>query len=83
MLSEPEATTIVRKAFPDSRIEPPIAYRGVYLFMVFNDDDQLEGDQDPFFSVEQSTGELRDFSIITDGDPQEITDLFLIRQQQR
>jgi hypothetical protein len=81
MLSELEATTIVRKAFPDSRIEPPIDYRGVYLFMVFNDDDPLEGDQDPFFSVEQSTGELRDFSIITDGDPQEITNLFLIRQQ--
>jgi hypothetical protein len=83
MLSELEATSIVRNTFPTSRVEPPIAYRGVYLFMVFNDDDPLEGDQDPFFSVEQSTGELRDFSIITDGDPNEITNLFLIRQQQR
>lgn len=83
MLSEQEATAIVRDAFPGSRIEPPIDYRGVYLFMVFNDDDPLEGDQDPFFSVEQSTGELRDFSIITDGDPNEITEKFLIRQSNR
>lgn len=81
MLSELEATAIVRKEFPDSRIEPPINYRGVYLFMVFNDDDPLEGDQDPFFSVDHMTGELRDFSIITDGNPREITDLFLAKQK--
>lgn len=80
MLSEQEATALVVKAFPNSRVEPPIDYRGVYLFQVFSDD-PLEGDQDPFFSVEQSTGELRDFSVLTDGDIHEITERFLNRQQ--
>lgn len=76
MLSELEAFGIIKAAFPSSRIEKPIVYRGVFLFQVF-DDDPLEGDQDPFFSVDQKTGEIKDFSVITDGDPKEIESKFL------
>jgi hypothetical protein len=76
MLSELEASGIIKAVFPNSRIEKPIEYRGVFLFQVFGDD-PLEGDQDPFFSVNQKTGELRDFSVITDGDPKEIESKFL------
>ncbi len=80
MLGEQEATGIVRAAFPDSRIEKPIDYRGVFLFQVFGSD-PLEGDQDPFFSVHKQTGELRDYSVITDGNPKEIEKLFFINQR--
>lgn len=80
MLSELDAKSIVTLAFPDDRIEPPIVYRGLYVFQVFSDD-PVEGDHDPFFSVNQRTGELRDFSILTDGNTKEITDLFLAKQK--
>jgi hypothetical protein len=78
MLSEIDAVRIVTDAFPGARIEKPIEYQGVYLFQVFTDD-LLEGGQDPFFSVNMQTGELRDFSVITDGDPKEIELKFLGR----
>lgn len=76
MLSEFDAVAVITKVFPDSRIEKPIEYRGVFLFQVFGND-PLEGGQDPFFSVNQKTGEVRDFSVITDGDPKEIEAKFL------
>lgn len=82
MLNELEAMKIVRSAFPESRIEKPIDYRGIYLFQVFGTD-PLEGDQDPFFSVDKQTGELRDFSVITDGDPKEIEEKFLTLQKSK
>jgi hypothetical protein len=81
MLSEEEARHIVRNAFPDRSIVTSIDYREVYLFLVLGTE-PLEGDQDPFFSVDKTTGELRDFSIITDGDPKEITAKFLAKQRQ-
>jgi hypothetical protein len=76
MLTEIEAVRVVTDAFPGARIEKPIEYRDVFLFQVFTDD-PLEGGQDPFFSVNIQTGELRDFSVITDGDPKEIERKFL------
>lgn len=82
MLSELEATGLIGNLFTGSRIEKPIAYRGVYLFQVFGQD-LLEGDQDPFFSVNIQTGEIRDFSVLTDGDPKEIENAFLALQKRR
>lgn len=79
LLAENDARIIVKRAFPKADIKPPISYRGLYLFQVFTDDPE-EGEFDPFFSVNQQTGELRDFSVITDGDINEITDLFLKKQ---
>jgi hypothetical protein len=76
MLSEIEARGLITAVFPNSRIDKPIDYQGLYVFPVFGDD-PLEGGQDPFFSVNQQTGELRDFSVITDGDPKEIEAKFL------
>lgn len=82
MLSELEAVTIIRAEFSDSRIEKPIDYRGVYLFQVFVAD-PLESGQDPFFSVDKQTGELRDFSVLTDGNPKEIEEKFLALQRNK
>lgn len=81
MLSEQDARTLVEMAFPQSRVQTSIDYGKVYLFMVISSD-PLEGDQDPFFSVDKETGNLSDFSIITDGDPREITKKFLAKQRQ-
>ncbi|QFG09117.1 hypothetical protein PBI_SPORTO_9 [Arthrobacter phage Sporto] len=81
MLSELQATEIVKEAFPERNIDTVIVYGGVYLFLAPSAD-PLEGDQDPFFSVDVTTGELRDFSIITDGDPHEISKRFLAKQRQ-
>jgi hypothetical protein len=82
MLSELEASGLIKSTFPNSRIEKPIFYRGLFVFQVFGDD-PLEGDQDPFYSVDQKTGELRDFSILTDGDPKEIEAEFLKVQKSK
>lgn len=79
MLSETQATQALDKAFPGRKIEPPISYRGLYVFKAISPDPD-EGDFDPFFSVNQQTGEVRDFSVITDGDPRELSKLFLARQ---
>ena len=76
MLSELEATGLIKAAFLNGRVEKPIDYQGLYVFPIFSDD-PLEGGQDPFFSVNKQTGEIRDFSVITDGDPKEIEEKFL------
>lgn len=77
MLTETDARRIAHEAIPEGRIETIVAYRDLYLLQIFIDEDAEEGQMDPFYSVNQQTGELRDFSIINDGDITEITSLFL------
>ena len=76
MLSLNNALAVVKKNYPDGKIQKYIDYKNFYVFMIFGND-ELEGQFDPFFSVDKNTGEFSDFSIITDGDPKELTDLFL------
>lgn len=76
MLSVSQAINIVKKYIPQGSIQSAIEYNGLYVFMVF-DNDELEGQMDTFYSVDIQTGEFRDFSIITDGDISEINNLFL------
>jgi len=76
MLDIKEATKIVEKNLPTGKIEKVINYRNLYIFQVFVNSPGEYG-LDPFYSVDQSTGEFSDFSIITDGDPQEISALFM------
>jgi hypothetical protein len=71
-----DATQIVNREFPDGKIQKSIDYEGKFIFQIFTDD-PLEGELDPFYSVDQNTGEFSDFSIMTDGDPVKIGDLFL------
>jgi hypothetical protein len=80
MLSLKEATDIVGEWIPNGNIQAVIDYKDVYLFQVFTDD-ALEGQWDLFFSVNKETGEFRDFSITTDGEPGEITRLFQMAKQ--
>lgn len=79
MLSEADAIILIKREFIGADIRPPIKYRNIYIFQVFTSDPD-EGGFDPFFSVNQETGELRDFSVVADGDINEITKLFLRRQ---
>lgn len=76
MLSVSQAINIVKKYIPQGSIQSAIEYNGLYVFMVF-DNDELEGQMDTFYSVDIQTGEFRDFSIITDGDISKINNLFL------
>lgn len=78
MLNVNQAVAIIKKNLPSWKIRAAIDYNGLYIFQVF-DDDPLEGRMDPFYSVNKRTGELRDFSILTDGDISEIAELFLHR----
>lgn len=51
-----------------------VQYKDVYLFRV---EFPFEGEEDfdPFFSVDVNTGEVREFSVLTDGDLSEIAAL--------
>lgn len=70
-----KAINIVKKNIPNGKIDASIRYRDLYLFKVFIDNG-FEKEMDPFYSVNINTGEFRDFSILTDGDIGEITNLF-------
>lgn len=76
MLNLTQAIDVVKNNIPDGSVQSAIKYNGLYVFMVFNND-ELEGQMDSFYSVDTNTGEFRDFSIITDGDISEIGKLFL------
>ena len=76
MLSVQMATEIVKKQLPEGRIEAIVEYKDLYLFQAFVDR-PFEEEMDPFYSVNRKTGEFRDFSILTDGNPHEIAALFM------
>lgn len=75
MLNVNQAKTIVKNNIPNGKIQTVVVYGDLYIFQVFTDD-ELEGQMDPFYSVDVNTGEFRDFSILTDGDIYELTELF-------
>lgn len=77
-LSIEQATKVVKQEIPDGKIQAVIRHNGLYLFQIFRDDLLFEEELDPFYSVNVETGELKDFSIITDGNASEIIKLFKI-----
>lgn len=77
MLSSEMATMIVQKNLSyDMAIQTFIEYKDLYIFQVFSPDPE-EGEYDPFYSVHKETGKFQEFSLITDGDISEISNLFL------
>lgn len=70
-----EATQIVKKNLPKGKIQAVVWYRGLYLFMVFRED-PFEEEVDPFYSIDQQTGEFKEFSLFTDGNINEVLFLF-------
>ena len=75
MFNAKQATDIMKKNLPDRTVKKRVIYNGLYLFQAFSNDPD-EGDYDPFFSVDMTTGKFSDFSILTDGDITEINRLF-------
>lgn len=74
MISEQQARTAVESAYPGVKAVASATYKNLYLVRVEQaDPDEL--DYDPFFSVNQNTGEVQEFSVLTDGDIDEIASL--------
>lgn len=73
MLNESEALKIAMKYMaPGSKFIKSATYGNFFIFQIIGPD-PVEGDLDPFFSVDKTTGKFIDFSI-ADGGPE------LIRQ---
>lgn len=75
MLNQKQAMMLVEKEYPGTRAEVCVNYRELYLVRVKHADPD-EANYDPFFSVDPSTGSVKEFSILTDGNPIEISKLF-------
>lgn len=74
MLNESQAQVALKKFYPEGTIKAWTKYHEIFLFRVEHPD-PLEKDWDPFFSVDPVTEEVRDFSVITDGNLSEISRL--------
>lgn len=81
MLDVKAAQAVAEKTLPDGKIQAVVSYRDLFVFQIFMDD-PYEGQWDPFYSVNKNTGEFRDFSILTDGDPNELMTLFMNAKRQ-
>lgn len=79
MIDVVEAEGIIRQKFPEATIPSFISYGNLFVFMVFFSDPD-EGIFDPFYSVDKTTGEVAEFSVFTDGEFDDIQDLFIIAQ---
>lgn len=72
MYNKEQAKLLVEKKYPKSKAVACARYKSVFLVRVehpFPD----EANYDPFFSVNPNTGEVKEFSVITDGDIVEIS----------
>ena len=74
MLTNDQASAIVNKQIPNGKIQGFVVYNGMYIFQVFTDD-PFEGTFDPFYSVDQNTGEFKEFSVLN-GDGSNVISLF-------
>ena len=79
MIDFVEAERIIKQEFPEATIPSFISYGNVFVFIVFFSDPD-EGIFDPFYSVDKTTGEVSEFSVLTDGDFDDIQNLFIIAQ---
>jgi hypothetical protein len=74
MLSRLEAQAQLQSVYSTAVIKAWTQYHDLYLFRVEHPS-IAERDWDPFFSVDPITGEVRDFSVLTDAKPDEISKL--------
>jgi hypothetical protein len=74
MFNSAQALAQVKATLPEVEIKAWTEYRDIYLVRV-EYPYPAEKDYDPFFSVDKDSGEVRDFSVITDGDLSEISAL--------
>lgn len=81
MLNNDQAKAALLSAQPNvARVVDGVAYREGFLFrVVFKSADEAEWD--PFFFVNSATEEVKEFSFLQDGNPREITLLFLANEE--
>ena len=66
-MTEAEAVKIAKKyVAPGSRFVKTVEFGNLYILQIIGPD-PVEGDLDPFFSVDKSTGAFRDFDITEGG----------------
>lgn len=63
MISIDEAKEIIQKRLSGCVIEKLLLHKGLYVACVALPD-SLEGDMDPFYSVNMQNGEFKDFPIL-------------------
>lgn len=79
MLTDEQAQDALLEELPGVEVAAKARFKDLYLFrIVWPSSD--EADYDPFFSVNVETGEVAEFSIMTDGDPTEIAAAFADQQ---
>lgn len=68
MLSIADAKDVIKKAFPNRnpKFLAPYGPR-LYIFEASNPDDPLEGNMDPYYSVDKVRGTLSEFPIYKNG----------------
>ena len=67
MLKLEQAIGIVRKNLPKARVTKAVDFGDSYLIQAFWGEGP-EAEMDPYFSVNKTTGEFRDFSILASND---------------
>lgn len=80
MLNVEEASKVVLDFIPGGKIQTYVEYKDLYVFLVHNNNVGEEF-MDPFYSVNKLSGELSDFSILTDGDGDDVVSLFVSKQK--
>lgn len=75
MLNADQAAKEVEGAIEGVKVEACVSYKGGFLVRVKLPSAE-EANYDPFFMVNAHTGEVQEFSVITDGDPLEIAAAF-------
>lgn len=75
MYNEEQAKALVEKKYPGVKAKDCFRYSSIFLVRVEYPSSE-EVNHDPFFSVAPTTGEVKEFSVITDGDPVAIAQAF-------
>lgn len=75
MIDQAQATAIAEENFPDGEIQAVVNYNGKWVFSIFSDD-PLEGQLDPFYSVDETTGAFDGFAIAAQDRPADVLELF-------
>lgn len=68
MYNETQAKELVEKKHPGAKAQDSFRYNSLILVRVVHPSGD-EANWDPFYSVHPETGEVSEFSVITDGDP--------------
>lgn len=77
-----DAIEIVKNNLPNGRILKYVVYRELFVFLVIGDSPE-EGMFDPYYSVNQKSGEFSEFSVFTDCEDFEILDLMAEAEEWR